>query len=106
MPKYMIAGSYVGAGVQGLVKEGGTARVKAIQGLAESAGGKVDAVYYAFGDNDIYVICDLPDNQAAAAVALTVNSSGAAAVKTTVLMTPEEVDRATKLTPTYHKPGG
>ena len=47
----------------------------------------------------------LPHNASAAAIALTVNASGAVTVKTTVLMTPEEVDEATKKTPIYRPPG-
>jgi uncharacterized protein with GYD domain len=73
--------------------------------MVKSQGGTLEAFYYAFGETDVYVIVELPDNASAAALALTVNSSGSAAVKTTVLITPEEVDQAVKKTPSYRPPG-
>ena len=36
-------------------------------------------------------IAELPDNESATAIALTVNGSGGTNLKTTVLLTPEEV---------------
>ena len=105
MPKYLVQGNYVGEGIKGLLKEGGSSRRSAVEKLAKSMGGSVEALYYAFGDTDIFVILDLPDHAAMTALALTVAASGAATVKTTVLMTPEEVDAAAKKTPTYRPPG-
>ena len=105
MPKYLVQGNYVGDGIKGLLKEGGSSRRSAVETLAKSMGGSVEALYYAFGDTDIFVILDLPDHAAMTALALTVAASGAATVKTTVLMTPEEVDAAAKKTPTYRPPG-
>jgi len=58
-----------------------------------------------FGDHDAYVIAELPDNEAAAAVALTVNASGGATTKTIVLLTPEEVDAAAQRSVAYRAPG-
>jgi uncharacterized protein with GYD domain len=91
--------------VKGLIKEGGTGCRAAVEKLAKSVGGALEAFYFAFGETDAYVLVDLPDNASAAAVALTVSAAGSAKVKTTVLMTPEEVDAATKKTPTYRSPG-
>jgi uncharacterized protein with GYD domain len=105
MPKYLFQGNYIGEGVKGLLKEGGSSRRAAVEKAAQSLGGKLEAFYYAFGDTDAYVIVDLPDNATASALALTVNSSGATVVKTTVLMTPEEVDAAVKKSPSYRAPG-
>lgn len=68
-------------------------------------GGRLESLYFAFGDHDVYVIADLPDNESAAAVALTVNSAGGAAVRTVVLLTPEEVDAAAKRSVDYRPPG-
>jgi uncharacterized protein with GYD domain len=65
----------------------------------------MEGFYFAFGEDDAIVICDLPDNATAAAVALAVNSSGAAHVQTVVLMTPEEVDQAIGTTVDYRPPG-
>ena len=105
MAKYLFQSNYVGEGVKGLLKEGGSSRRAAVEKAAQSMGGKVEGFYYAFGDVDAYIIVDLPDNATAAAVALTVNASGAAVVKTTVLLTPEELDMAAKKTPSYRAPG-
>ena len=105
MAKYLVSGNYKAEGVAGLVKDGASGRVKAIKKLCESAGGKVESVYFAFGDHDVYVIADLPDNTAATALAIAVNGTGIVSVKTTVLMTPAEVDEAVKKTPKYRAPG-
>lgn len=105
MPKYLFQANYVGEGVKGLLKEGGTSRYAVVEKMAKSLGGTLETFYYAFGETDAYVIIELPDNATAAALALTVSSSGNATVKTTVLMTPEEVDQAGKKTPSYRPPG-
>ena len=105
MPKYLIHGNYVGGGIEGLLKEGGSNRRTAIEKLAGSLGGSVESVYYAFGETDIYVIADMPDNASMAAVALRASASGAVTIKTTVLMTPEEIDEATKKKHDYRPPG-
>lgn len=105
MAKFLIEANYIGEGVKGLLKEGGTARSAAVEKLLASVGGKVESFYYAFGDRDAYVTIDVPDNVTAAAVALAVAASGAVNLKTIVLMTPEEVDQATKKSPAYRAPG-
>ena len=105
MPKYLVQANYVGEGVKGLLKEGGTSRRAAAEKLIKSLGGTMEAFYYAFGETDAYIIADLPDNASMAAIALTVSASGAVTVKTTVLMTAEEVDEAAKKTPSYRPPG-
>lgn len=105
MPKYLAQCNYVGEGVKGLLKEGGTSRRAVVDKLVESVGGTVEAFYYAFGETDLYVIADLPDNASMTAVALLAAASGAIDIKTTVLITPEEVDEAVKKTPSYRPPG-
>ena len=105
MPKYMFTGSYTAEGARGLLKEGGMARVAATEKLIASLGGTLEAYYFGFGSDDFYLIADLPGNAAAAAGALTAGSSGAINTRTIVLLTPEEVDAATKLSPSYRAPG-
>src|SRR5215207_10087020 len=105
MPKYLIEASYTLEGVKGVQRSGGTSRSEAIAALAESVGGRLESLYFAFGDHDVYVVVDLPDNEAAAAVALAVNAAGGATVKTTVLLTPEQVDEAAKRSVEYRPPG-
>jgi uncharacterized protein with GYD domain len=105
MPKYLFEAMYTPDGVKGVQSKGGSARRDAIAHVAESVGGKLEGFYFAFGERDSYVIADLPDNETAAAVALTVNASGAAGVKTVVLLTPEEVDAAAQRSVDYRPPG-
>lgn len=105
MPKYLAIASYTAEGVKGVMKEGGSGRVAAIEKLAAGLGGKMEAFYFAFGEDDAYVIYEVPDNATAAAVSLTVAASGAARVKTVALLTPEEVDEATTKSVDYRPPG-
>ena len=105
MPKYLVHGNYIGEGIRGLLKEGGSSRREAVEKLAASMGGSVESIYYAFGETDVFVIVEMPDNASMTAVALVAGASGAVSVKTTVLMTPEEVDEAVKKTPDYRPPG-
>ena len=105
MPKYLLQVNYVGEGIKGLLKEGGTSRRAAAEKLVKSLGGSIEAFYYAFGKTDAYVIAELPDHASMTSVALTVGASGSVTIKTTVLMTPEEVDEAAKKTPSYRPPG-
>lgn len=105
MAKYLFEGHYNAEGTKGLVRDGGSSRRAAITKLVEGHGGKLEAVYYAFGDVDVYVIADLPDNKAATSMALTVNQTGIVSVKTVVLMTPEEVDNLGDHAPHYRAPG-
>jgi uncharacterized protein with GYD domain len=105
MAKYLFEAHYTLEGAKGVAREGGTGRRAAIAKMAESVGGKLEAFYFAFGDVDAYVIVDLPDNTTAAATALVVNDSGGATVKTVVLLTPEDVDKAAKKSVDYRAPG-
>jgi uncharacterized protein with GYD domain len=105
MPKYLIEASYTLDGVKGVRTAGGTSRRDAVAQLAESVGGRLESFYFAFGDHDVYATVDFPDNESAAAVALTINASGAVAVRTVTLLTPEEVDAAAKRSVDYRPPG-
>jgi len=105
MPKYLFTGSYTAEGARGVLKEGGSGRREATEKLVSSLGGTIEAYYFAFGSDDFYLIADLPGNTAAAAAALTAGASGALGTRTIVLLTPEEVDAATKLSPSYRPPG-
>jgi len=105
MPKYLIQASYTADGIQGLIKDGGSKRRAAAEQAIKGLGGNLEAFYYAFGDTDVFTIADAPDNQSAAAVSLAVTASGAVRTKITVLMSPEEMDQATKKTVSYRPPG-
>jgi uncharacterized protein with GYD domain len=105
MSKYLVQANYVGEGLKGLLKEGGSSRRAAVETLFGSVGGKVESFYYAFGDSDLFVIADVPDNVTAAALSLIVNASGTATAKVTVLLTAEEIDAAAKKSATYRPAG-
>jgi uncharacterized protein with GYD domain len=106
MPKYLFTASYTSEGIKGIQSGGGSRRRDLVGALAEGVGGRLEAFYFAFGERDVYSVLDLPDNETAAAVALTVNASGATSVQTVVLLTPEEVDAAAKRSIDYTPPGG
>ena len=106
MAKYLFEARYTAEGVKGLVRDGGTGRRAAVEKACVSAGGKLEAMYFAFGGVDVYVVADMPDNVAAAALALAVNQAGTATTNTVVLMTAEEVDAAGKKAISYSPPRG
>lgn len=106
MAKYLLEVSYTAEGARGVLKEGGSARRAAVEKLSQALGGKVEVFYYAFGKNDAYVIVDVPGgNVDMAAVSMAVGASGAVSIKTTVLLTPEEIDGAAKKSVDYRPPG-
>jgi uncharacterized protein with GYD domain len=105
MPKFLIEASFTAEGVKGVQTHGGSARRDAVAAAMESVGGRLEAYYFAFGDHDVYVIGDLPDNESAAALSIAVNASGAVTTRTVVLLTPEEVDGAIKRQVGYRSPG-
>ena len=105
MAKYFYQGNYVGEGVAGLLKEGGSSRKEAAKRVIESVGGTLESIYYAFGDVDVLGVVDLPDVASAAAASLIINASGAVTIKLTPLITVEEMDEATKKDPSYRPPG-
>lgn len=105
VPKYMVQVTYAGEGSKGVLKDGGTSRRAAAMKLAESLGGTVEAFYFTLGQTGALVIVDMPDNASVAAIALTIGASGAGKVKTTALLTPEDIDMAAKKTPSYRPPG-
>ena len=105
MPKYLFQGSYTEQGLKGLLKEGGSKRRETVEQLVKGMGGTLEVFYYAFGEDDFFIISDMPDNVDTTAVSLAVNSTGAVKARVTVLITPEEVDQATKKTVNYRPPG-
>jgi uncharacterized protein with GYD domain len=106
MAKYLCKGNYQGAGIKGLMSEGGTKRREAADAAFASVGGSIDCMYYAFGETDLYVIADLPDAASATALSLMINSTGALTVSLTPLMTVEDLDAAMTKSPSYRPPGG
>jgi uncharacterized protein with GYD domain len=105
MAKYLFKASLSPEGVAGVRAEGGTARRAGAKKAIEALGGTLDSFYFAFGDDDLIVICDLPSNEVAAGFALEISASGKVSVSTSVLITPEEVDRAGKQNSGWRAPG-
>lgn len=105
MAKYLWQVTYTPSGMKGVLKEGGTSRRNLVEKIVQNMGGTLESFYYAFGDDDVYVIADFPSNVQAAAVAMNVEAAGAASIKTTVLLTPEEIDHATQQDVEYRAPG-
>lgn len=105
MPKYLCQGSYTEQGLKGLLKDGGSKRREAVEQLLRGLGGKLESFHFAFGSDDFHIIMDLPSNVDASAVGLVVQASGAVKSRITVLLTPEEVDKAVKKRVKFRAPG-
>ena len=105
MARYLFQGSYSREGAQGLLREGGTKRRAAVETLIKDLGGRLEAFYYGFGETDLYMIVELPDNAAAAAASLIVVASGAGSWRTVVLLSAEDMDRVSKSGASYRAPG-
>jgi uncharacterized protein with GYD domain len=105
MPKYLAVASYTSEGIKGLTKAGGVSRRTVVDKLLKSLGGHLEAFYFAFGENDAYLILDVPDNLTAAAISLAVAGAGATRMKTIELLTPEEIDQAMRKHVHYEAPG-
>lgn len=105
MAKFLVKGSYTAEGAKGLLKEGASARRAAVQKSFEGLGAKIEAMYFALGDADVYLICEAPDVTSVIAMSLAANAAGGVRVSTTPLLSVEEMDAATKKSVTYRAPG-
>jgi uncharacterized protein with GYD domain len=105
MPKYLLMASDTAEGAQGLLKDGGSKRRQVIEAALKAVGGSVESFYFAFGKHDVYVIVDAPDNVSVAATSMAVAAAGGAVSRTVVLLTPAEIDQATKKGSNYTRPG-
>lgn len=105
MPNYMVRAKLTGDGLKGLLKEGGTARREVVERMVRNLGGQLESMYWAFGEEDIYLTVDLPDNTTAAAVGLVTSAAGGVRTSTVVLLSPEEIDEAVRQKVEYRAPG-
>jgi len=105
MPKYLVQATYTAEGIKGLVRDSASGRRADVQAAVKAVGGHVECFYYAFGSDDVIMIADMPDNIAAAAVGLTTTGTGAVRVRTTPLLTVEEIDLALEIETPYRAPG-
>jgi uncharacterized protein with GYD domain len=105
MPKFLVEATYTAEGYRGLSKDKAAGRKAAIAQAAKKLGGKLDAMYFCLGENDVMLIVDMPDHVAAAALGSAACASGMARTKTTALLTVEETDEALSKPVTYRAPG-
>lgn len=105
MPKYLIQAAYTAEGLKGLHKDKASGRGEVVTNALTALGGKVESMHYAFGEDDVVVIVDAPDNVSVAALSLTVSASGMVRTRVTPLLTLAEVDKALQMKITYRAPG-
>lgn len=105
MAKYLIEASYTAEGLKGLQKDKASGRKAAVEKAFSGLGGKVESIYYAFGDSDVFVVAECPDNLTAAALSVAVSATGLVHTKTIPLLTVEEMDQAMGKTISYRAPG-
>lgn len=105
MAKYMVQANYAGDGLRGLLKDGGSGRHAVLDKAVKALGGTIESMYYAIGEYDLFIILDMPDNVAVTALLLAVRAASPFTIKTSVLLSLEEMDAVAKKSPTYRGPG-
>jgi uncharacterized protein with GYD domain len=105
MPKFLVEASYTSEGYRGLARDKASGRKTAITQTVKKLGGKLDAIYFCLGKNDVILIVDMPDHISAAALGSAACASGMARTKTTVLLTVGEADEALSKPVAYRAPG-
>ena len=105
MSKYLFYGSYTPEGLKGLMKEGGSNRIEAAKQALGSVGGSLEAFYFSNGEQDFYIIVNLPDHVSSTAITLAGNTSGTFSIRAVALLTPEEMDEAVKMNVDFRPPG-
>ena len=105
MAKFLVMATYTVEGIRGLGQDGGTTRAEVVRALIENSGGQVEALYFAFGEHDLYVMAELPDHVTAAALGIRVRAAGGVEANVVPLLTPEEIDAAAGATVAYQPPG-
>jgi uncharacterized protein with GYD domain len=105
MSKYLVNASYTAEGTRGLLKEGGTSRQQMVSDMAKKLGGKVEFFYYCFGHSDVVAIIEVPDPATAAAISMGIKATGAVDITMSVLISPSEIDAASKKSIGYRAPG-
>lgn len=105
MPKYLFYGSYTPEGYQGLMREGGSIRIEVSKTALQSVGGSLESFHYSNGEQDFYIIVNLPSYVVATAVTLVGNASGTFRIRAVPLLTPEEMDAAVKMKVDFRPPG-
>ena len=105
MARFMFKVAYSKEGMQGVMREGAVSRRTFIEKMAAEMGGSITSFDFAFGETDVYVISEMPDQITAAAVATAVAASGAGSIETVVLLSAEDIDQAIAKNVPYRAPG-
>jgi len=105
MGRYLYKVSYSTEGLKGVMAEGAEHRAAFIAKMAADMGGSVESFDFAFGETDLYTICEIPDDESAAAIAMAVGASGVGSIQTVKLLTPAQVDKARGIHTGYKPPG-
>jgi uncharacterized protein with GYD domain len=97
MPQYLLQVAYTSEAWATQLKNPQNRR-EVVSSVVERLGGHIDSAYYAFGNYDVILIVDMPDNVSAAAFSLAVSAGGAVrAIKTTPLLAIDDGIEAMKL---------
>lgn len=96
MPMYLFQGKYTPETFKKLISNPQD-RTATVRKLTEAAGGKLHHLLFAFGEHDVVVLSEYPDNTSAAAAMMAVAAGGAlSGGQTTVLLTASEAQEAMK----------
>ncbi len=107
MAHYLLEVGYTSAAWKTLLKKPQD-RTKAIRPVIEKLGGSLTGAWFAFGEHDLVIIVEMPDNVSAAAFSLAAAAGGAVrGIKTTPLLSIAEGLAAMKrATQTGYRPPG
>lgn len=105
MAKFLVEASYSAEGLRGVIKESAKSREAAVAKMVSAAGGKLEAIYWALGEADAFLLVDVPDQTTAVAMAMQAAASGAVKTKTIPLLTAAELDQAIGKGVAYRAPG-
>jgi uncharacterized protein with GYD domain len=108
MPRYLSLFKYSVEGHKGFLKEKAAGREAALRKALESAGGKLEAIYWAAtGEYSGFTISEVPDSASGAALGALVDASGVAANREAVeILTSSEIDQALAKPMSFRPPGG
>src|SRR6266851_10113330 len=107
MAHYLIEAGYTPEAWKTMLKKPQD-RMKVVRPVIEKLGGSLVGAWFAFGEHDLVIIIEMPDNVAAAAFSLAAAAGGALrAIKTTPLLSIAEGLAAMKrATQTGYRPPG
>lgn len=107
MAMYMFQAAYTAEAVAAQIKEPQD-RIEAVRASAEAVGGKIIAGGYSFGEYDVVILAEVPDDVTAASISLATAAGGAVRLaKTTRLLNGQEwVEALRKAQGSQYRPPG